>query len=130
MPSSPIDQEQCAISLREQPARQRFGDQVRVSTLPMESIDRAVTDDAAEGFIKALHRSNETVLRTTVVGRQAAEVWQSWSIAAARGIKMGQLEQVMQVYSSPAMGNQQIAWDACLEATQRLAGRVLRWLSC
>ena len=109
MPSIPIDQGQCAISLPEEPARQRFDDQARVSTLPIESIDRAVTDDAAEGFIKAVHRSNGTGLGATVAGRQAAEVLQGWSIAAALGLKMGQVAQVMQAYPSPAMSDQRIA---------------------
>ena len=54
----------------------------------MESIDRAVTRDASEGFNKAVHRSNGTMLGARVVGRQAAEAWQGWSIAAVRGLKM------------------------------------------
>ena len=130
MPSSPIDQGQSVVSLPDEPARQRFGDQVGVSTLPMECINRAVTGDAADGFIKAVHRSNGTVLGATVVGRQAAEALQHWSIAAAHGLKMVQVPQVMQAYPSPAMDNQQIAWDAYLGGlTQELTGRVLRWLS-
>ena len=131
MPSTPIDQEQCSISLPEQPARQRSGDQVWVSTLPMESIDRAVTDDDAEGFVKAVHPSRGTVVGATVVERQAAEALQGWSIAAARGPNMGPVAQVIQAYPSPAMGNQQIAWGGRLPGglTQRLAWRVLRWLS-
>ena len=124
------DPEAAHVGYTEAQARQRFGDKVRVSTLPMESIDRAVTDDAADGFIKVVHRSNGTVLGATVVGRQAAEVLQGWSIATARGLKMGHVAQVMQTYPSLAIGNQQIAWDAYLGGlTQGLAGRVLRWLS-
>ena len=72
--------------------------------------------NAAEGFIKAVHRSNGTMLRATVVGRQAAEALQGWSIAAAGGLKMGQVAQVMQAYPFPAVGNQQIARDAYLGA--------------
>lgn len=66
--SSPMGQGQCAISLPAGLARQRCGDQVRVSTLQMGSIARAITDDAAEGFIKAVRRSNGTVPRATVAG--------------------------------------------------------------
>lgn len=124
------DPEAAHVGYTEEQARQRFGDQALVSTLPMESIDRAVTDDAADGFIKVVHHSNGTVLGATVVGRQAAEALQGWSIAAARGLKMGQVAQVMQAYPSVAMGNQQIAWDAYLDGlTQGFTGRALRWLS-
>ena len=80
----------------------------------MESIDRAVTDNAGEGFIKAAHRSNETVLGATVVESQAARTSRDWSIAAARGLRMGHVAQVMQAYPPSAMGNQQIARDAYL----------------
>lgn len=124
------DPEVAHAGYTEAQARQRFGDKVRVSTLPMGSIDRAVTDDAADGFIKAVYRSNGTVLGATVVGRQAAEALQGWSIATARGLKMGHVAQVMQAYPTLAMANQQIAWDAYLDGlTRGLAGRALRWLS-
>ena len=52
------------------------------------------------------------------------------AVAAARGLKMGHVAQVMQAYPSLATGNQQIAWDAYLGGpTQGFAGRMLRWLS-
>ena len=124
------DPEAAHVGYTEEEARQRYGDKVRVSTLPMESIDRAITDDAIEGFIKVVYRDNGTVLGATVVGRQAAESLQGWSIAAARGLKTGHVAQVMQAYPSLAMGNQQIAWNAYLGGlTQGLTGRVLRWLT-
>ena len=124
------DPEVAHVGYNEEQARRRYGAGVRVSRLPMASVDRAVTDDAAEGFIKVVYRSNGIVLGATVVGRQAAEALQGWSIAAARGLKMGQVAQVMQAYPSVAMGNQQIAWDAYLGGlTQGFTGRVLRWLS-
>ena len=71
----------------------------------MESIDRAVTDNAAEGFIKAAHRSNETVLGATVVESQAAGTSRDWSIAAARGLEMAN---VAQAHPSPATGNHKL----------------------
>lgn len=124
------DPEVAHVGYTEAQARQRFGDKIRVSRLPMESIDRAVTDDATEGFIKAVYRGNGTVLGATVVGRQAAEALQGWSIAAERGLKMGDVARVMQAYPSLATGNQQIAWDAYVGGlTQGLTGRALRWLN-
>ncbi len=127
MPSSPTDQGQCAISLPEEPPeepiRQRYGDQVQVSTLWMESIDRAVTDNAADGFIKAAHRSNETVLGATVVESQAAGTSRDWSIAAARGLERAMWRR--HIHPQPR------ATTNCLGRspgglTQRLAGRALR----
>ena len=91
----------------------------------MESIGRAVTDNAAEGFIKAAHRSNETVLGATVVESQAAGTSRDWSIAAARGLEMAMWRR--HIHPQPR------ATTNCLGhspggLTQRLAGRALRWL--
>ena len=123
------DPEVAHTGYTEEQARQRFAGKLRVSTLPMASVDRAVTAGATDGFIKVVHRDNGTVLGATVVGRQAAEALSVWSIAAARGLKMRDVAQAMQPYPSLAMGNQHIAWESYLDGlTQGIAGRVLRWM--
>ena len=76
------------------------------------------------------HRDNGSLLAASVVGRQAIHASQRWSVAAARGPKMGQLAQAMQAYPSQAVGNQYIAWAAYLGGLNHpLAGSALRWLS-
>lgn len=124
------DPEVAHTGYTEEQARQRFGDKARVSTLSMASVDRAVTDDATDGFIKVVYRDNGAVLGATVVGKQAAEALSVWSIATARGLKMRHVAQVMQAYPSLAVGNQHIAWESYLDGlTRGIAGHVLRWLS-
>ena len=124
------DPEAAQVGYTEAQARQRYGDKVRVAMVPMTSIDRAVTDDCPDGFIKAVYRDNGTVLGATVVGRQAAEALQGWAIATERNLKMGDVARVMQAYPTLAAGNQQIAWDAYVGGlTQGLTGRALKWLS-
>ena len=114
----------------EEQARGRFGGKVRVSTLPMESVDRAVTDDADEGFIKVVSGANGTVLGATVVGRNAAEALQGWAIVGQHGLKMGDVARAMQAYPSLGTGNQQVAWDAYVGGlTRGFMGRLLRWLA-
>ena len=123
------DPEVAHVGYTEEQARQRFGDSVRVSTLPMGSVDRAVTDGATDGFIKVAQRANGIVLGATVVGRNAAEALQAWAIAGERGLKMGDVARAMQAYPSLGTGNQQVAWDAYLDGlTRGFTGRVLRWL--
>ena len=123
------DPEVAHVGHTEKDARDRFGGKVQVSTLPMESVDRAVTDGATEGFIKVVHRDNGTALGATVVGRSAAEALQVWAIALERGLKMGDVARAMQAYPSLGTGNQQVAWDAYLNGlTRGFTGRVLRWL--
>lgn len=117
------------VGYTEEQARQRFADKVRVATLPMASVDRAVTDGATDGFIKTVYRNNGAVLGATIVGRNAAEALQPWAMAYQGGMKMGDMAQAMQAYPSLGTGNQQVAWDAYLDGlTRGLTGRVLRWL--
>lgn len=123
------DPEVAHAGYTEEQARQRFADQVRVSSLPMASVDRAVTDGATDGFIKVVYRDNGAVLGATVVARNATEALQPWAMACERGLKMGDVARAMQAYPSLGTGNQQVAWDAYLDGlTRGITGRVLRWL--
>ena len=123
------DPEVAHTGYTEEQARQEFSDKVRVSMLPMAQVDRAVTEDAAEGFIKVVRRSNGETLGATVVGQRAAETLQTWALTSDNGLKMAEVARTMQAYPSLATGNQQLAWDAYLDAlTTGWAGRVVRWL--
>ena len=124
------DPEVAHAGYTEEQARQQFGDKVRVSILPMAHVDRAVTEDAAEGFIKVVQRSNGETLGATVVGQRAAETLQAWTLAGDNGLKMADVARTMQAYPSLATGNQQVAWDAYLDGlTTGLTGKLVRWLS-
>ncbi len=114
----------------EEQARRRFGDKVRVSILPMAQVDRAVTEDATEGFIKVVQRSNGEAIGATIVGQRAAEALQAWTLAGDHGLKMGDVARTMQAYPSLATGNQQVAWDAHLDTlTTGITGKLVRWLA-
>lgn len=124
------DPEIAHVGYTEAQARERFGDALRTATLPMESVERAVTDGATEGFIKVVYRNTGTVLGATVVGRNAAEALQGWAIACDQGLKMGAVASTMQAYPSLGTGNQQVAWDAYLNGlSSGFTGRMLRWLA-
>lgn len=124
------DPEVAHTGYTEEQARQQFGDKVQVSMLSMAHVDRAVTEDAAEGFIKVVRRSNGQTLGATVVGRRAAEMLPAWTLAGDNRLKMADVARTMQAYPSLATGNQQVAWNAYLGAlTTGVTGRVVRWLS-
>ena len=114
----------------EEQGRQRFGDKVRVSMLPMAQVDRAVSEDATEGFIKVVRRNNGETLGATVVGQRAAETLQAWTLAGDNGLKMADVARTMQAYPSLATGNQQVAWDTYLDAlTTGPTGKLVRWFA-
>ena len=124
------DPEVAHTGYTEEQARQRFGDKVRVSMLPMAHVERSVTEDATDGFIKVVQRSHGETLGATVVGPWAAETLQAWTLAGDNGLKMADVARTMQAYPSLATGNQQVAWDAYLDGlTDGVTGRVLRWLA-
>ena len=124
------DPEVAHAGYTEEQAQQRFGDKVRVSILPMARVDRAVTEDAAEGFIKVVQRSNGRAIGATVVGQRAAEALQAWTLAGENGLKMADVARTMQAYPSLATGNQQVAWDAYLDGlTTGFAGKLVRWFA-
>ena len=124
------DPEVAHVGYTEEQARGRFGDQVKVATLPMPSVDRAITSDATEGFIKVVQRANGRVLGATVAGRDAAEALQGWALASGHGLKMSDVARAMQAYPTLSTGNQQVAWDAYLDGlTTGIMGRAIRWLA-
>ena len=124
------DPEVAHAGYTEEQARQRFGDKVRVSLLPMAHVDRAVTEDATAGFIKVVQRSNGKTLGATVVGQRAAETLQAWTLAGDNGLKMADVARTMQAYPSLATGNQQVAWDAYLDGlTTGFTGKLVRWFA-
>ena len=124
------DPEVAHTGYTEAQARQQFGDKVRISVLPMAQIDRAVTEDTSEGFIKVVQRPNGKPLGATVVGPRAAETLQAWALAGDNGLKMADVAQTMQAYPSLATGNQQLAWEAYLESlTTGFIGKVVRQLA-
>ena len=124
------DPEVAHTGYTEEQARQRSGDKIQVSVLPMSRVDRAVTEDDTEGFIKVVRQSNGETLGATVVGQRAAETLQTWALAGDNRLKMADVARTMQAYPSLATGNQQLAWNAYLDTlTTGLAGRVVRWLS-
>ena len=124
------DPEVAHSGLTEEQAQQRYGERVRVSFVPMAQVDRAVTEDATEGFIKIVQRSNGKAIGATIVGQRAAETLQTWTLAGGNGLKMGNVARTMQPYPSLATGNQQLAWEAYLDGlTGGATGRVMRWLA-
>lgn len=124
------DPEVAHTGYTEEQARERYGDRVRVSVLPMTHVDQAVTDGGADGFLKVVYRSSRSVLGATVVGQRAAETLQAWTLAQDHGLKMEDIARTMSTYPSLATGNQQVAWDAHLDRlTGGAIGRVLRWLA-
>ena len=126
------DPEVARAGLTEPEARERHGDEVRVTHWPNERIDRAQTEEDRRGFIKVIHKPNGEILGVHIVAERAGEMIHEFILAMERGIKLGDLSGVIHVYPTYSTGTQQAAVayrvDSLLESLPgRLITAAARW---
>ena len=97
------------VGLTEAMARDQ-GVEVEVLSWPFAENDRAQTERATEGFVKALLDRRGRIRGATIVGDRAGELIHTWVLAIAQGLKIGSLAQFIAPY--PTLG----------EASKRAAG--------
>lgn len=76
------DPELAQVGPVEAEARERYG-AIRILRWPYSENDRARTERATEGFIKAVTTKRGRILGATVVGASAGEIVQLWALAVA-----------------------------------------------
>jgi pyruvate/2-oxoglutarate dehydrogenase complex dihydrolipoamide dehydrogenase (E3) component len=105
------DPEVARAGVTEAEARNKHpgADDVGVSFMPMERVDRAVTENDTDGFIKVVHEKDGTVLGATVVAEQAGEAIHEWALAISNGLKMSDLASTIHVYPTYSIADQQLA---------------------
>ncbi len=118
------------VGLTEDEAHAAHGAAVWTTTLPMVSVDRAVTDSATVGYIKLVATDKGKLLGATIIGEAAGEIINELALAMARGVTLSQLASVTHVYPTIALGLQQAAGVFSLQRT-RNSGlvRLLRTLA-
>ncbi|GAP63090.1 mercuric reductase [Ardenticatena maritima] len=120
------------VGLTEAQARAQFDD-VRTTTWALDRVDRAVTEHDTDGFIKAVHRANGTLLGATIVAERAGEVLTEFTAALERGARLTALSAPMRAYPTYSSGVAQLAgaaWRARWLAHPRwgpLIRRLARW---
>jgi pyruvate/2-oxoglutarate dehydrogenase complex dihydrolipoamide dehydrogenase (E3) component len=95
------DPELAHVGLREQDARQRHGT-IRVLRWPYRENDRAQAERETGGHIKVVTDRRGRILGATIVGAQAGELITTWTLAIARGLKVGALLGVVIPYPTLA----------------------------
>ena len=121
------DPEVAHAGLTEDQARERFGNAVMTCDWPMERVDRARAEGDLAGFLKLVHKKNGTLLGITIVAGQAGEMIHEWIIALERGLKIGDLAQIIHVYPTYSTASMQAAAD--IRVAQLLdspSGKVIR----
>lgn len=103
------DPELAHVGLGEAAARAE-GRNIRVLRWPFAENDRAQTERATDGFVKAITTPRGKILGATIVGRHAGELLLPWVMAVREGLGIGAIAGVIAPY--PTLG----------EASKRAAG--------
>jgi pyruvate/2-oxoglutarate dehydrogenase complex dihydrolipoamide dehydrogenase (E3) component len=132
MPSAVFTEPELArVGLNEQQAQAR-NIRYEVTRYNLEELDRAITDEAALGFIKVLTvPGRDRILGVTIVGAHAAEMIAEYVLAMKHGLGLNKILGTVHLYPSMAEANKYAAgaWKRA-HAPQRLlawAGRYHRW---
>ena len=88
------------------------GSHSRKSTLlryPFRGVDRAVMDGQTDGLIKVLTDRRGHVLGASVLGPQAGELINIWSLAVKRGMRVQDVSNTIHPYPTYSLGNRRAA---------------------
>jgi pyruvate/2-oxoglutarate dehydrogenase complex dihydrolipoamide dehydrogenase (E3) component len=89
------------VGLTEDAARQKHGS-VQVFRWPYHENDRAQAERATDGFVKVVTDKKGRILGAGIVGRDAGELIQIWSLAISQGLKITAMTQWIAPY--PTLG--------------------------
>ncbi len=102
------DPELAQVGLTEAQAREQHGDAVEVARFDYHHNDRAVSERKTKGFIKVMVVKGRPV-GATIVGYQAGELINLWSLALANNLKMGQIAAMVSPYPTVGELNKRVA---------------------
>jgi pyruvate/2-oxoglutarate dehydrogenase complex dihydrolipoamide dehydrogenase (E3) component len=114
----------------EQSARERFRDNVRVATLDLSRVDRAVSEADDRGFIKLVAHRNGRLLGATIMGARAGEALAELSLALSCRLSVGQVANAIHPYPTYSSAIQMLASELAIrENLSGRKGKILRALS-
>ena len=124
------DPEVAQVGLTEAAARAQFGDAVQVTRLDNTHIDRSLTDNDRDGFIKIVYKSDGTLLGATVVAARAGEIINEFALAMENGLGIAKIASATHVYPTYNTAVQlmvaEMAADKYLSGT---TGKIIRGLT-
>ncbi len=124
------DPEVAHVGLTEAEAHEKFNGQVRVTQWNLDQVDRAVTENDCDGFIKVVHRKNGQILGATIVAERAGETITEFALALQRGLKLIDLANVIHAYPTYSIANMQLAGEAAVDGIlNSWQGPLLRLIS-
>ncbi|KUJ85237.1 dihydrolipoamide dehydrogenase [Ruegeria marisrubri] len=102
------DPELAQVGLTEAQARDAHGDKIEIARFDYHHNDRAVAERKTTGFIKVMVVKGCPV-GATIVGHQAGELINLWSLALANNLKMSQIAAMVSPYPTIGELNKRVA---------------------
>jgi len=112
------------VGLDEAAARQAHGE-IRILRWPFSENDRAQAERHTDGLVKVVTTARGRVLGASILGSQAGELIQPWTLAVAGKVKLKDLAQVIAPYPTLGEAGKRAAGSFYTEA---LFGRRTKWL--
>ena len=125
------DPEIASVGITEKQAIAR-GISHQVTTFPMDDIDRAITDNATEGFIKVITVGNsDKILGVCIVGEHASELITEFVLAKTHKLGLNKVLQTVHIYPTRSEINRMVAgkWRRTQMSTRtvKLLEKFQRW---
>ncbi len=123
------DPELAHVGLTEEKARERFG-KLTILRWPYHENDRAQAERLTGGFLKVIASSRGKILGAGIVGAQAGELIQMWSLAMQKGISLSDMRSIVSPYPTLAEINKRAAVSYFApQAQQPLLRRIIALLA-
>jgi pyruvate/2-oxoglutarate dehydrogenase complex dihydrolipoamide dehydrogenase (E3) component len=122
------DPEVARVGLSEAEARER-GIEVEVTRYGLDDLDRAITEDAAHGFVKVLTApGGDKILGATIVGHHAGELLAEFVLAMKHGLGLNKILGTIHAYPTWVEANKYAAgaWKRA-HAPEKLLAWVQRY---
>ncbi len=103
------DPELAHVGLGEDAARKRYGKRISIVRWPFAENDRAQTEHETEGFIKVVALPSGKILGATILGAQAGELIQMWSLAVSSGLSLKHMAGYISPYPTLSEVNKRAA---------------------
>ncbi len=123
------DPELAHVGLTEEEAHKRFGAKINVLRWPYLENDRARAERRTEGFLKVVTTRTGNILGASMVGENAGELIQMWSLAMQKDISIKAMATYVSPYPTFAEINKRAAIVYFLpKLANPFVRRVVNWL--
>jgi pyruvate/2-oxoglutarate dehydrogenase complex dihydrolipoamide dehydrogenase (E3) component len=122
------DPELAHVGLSEAEARSRFG-RIRILRWPYAENDRAVAERRMEGQIKVVTDRHGRILGADIVGAEAGELIQMWTLAINRRLSIRAMTELISPYPTLSEISKRAAYTYYSSSlTSPLVRRIIGWL--